>query len=135
MIVLPDSFQLLRAKLQPGGAISGELVVYKKIANPGGGFRLKRQVGSTKSFIPGVFNDVKFAQFEGDGGPFVRMTLKVSAHPSDSPPGEQKRGSDEAVLTTLVRVQGPEMVGGGGFSWSFMSALLSIPFLSNLLNF
>lgn len=135
VIVLPNSFQLLRAKLQPGGAIAGELVVYKKIANPAGGFRLKRQVGSNKAFVPGVFNDVQFAQFDGDGGPFVRMTLKVSAHQTDTPAGQEKQGSDEAVLTTLIRVQGPEMVGGGGFSWSFMSGLLTIPFLSNLLDF
>lgn len=135
VMVLPNAFQLLRAKLGPGGSISGELVVYKKMPNPSGGFRLKRQVGAAKAFIPGIFNEVQFEQFEGDGGPFVRMTLKVSAHASEATPGQPRKGSDEAILTTLVRVQGPEMVGSGGFAWSFMSSLLTIPFLSDLLNF
>jgi hypothetical protein len=128
VVVLPQAFQLLRAQLRPDGSVDGKLVVYQKEPTSGKHFRLRRAFGRERSLLPGVFRSVRFQQLEGAGGPFVRVTLRVSTH--DAAEGARPpKASEEAVLSSLVRVMGPEMAGSKSFTWSFMSLLKLIPFL------
>lgn len=125
----PNDFQLLRGAFKPDGAVDGQLVVYRKQSTPGRNFRLTRRVASGKEqLVPGLFRSVTFAQLDGAGGPFVRITLRLAAHDAPPKPGPPK-ASEEAVLSALVRIMGPELGGSPQFSWKFLDLLKLIPFL------
>jgi hypothetical protein len=126
VILGADRFQLLRAVPKPDGSIGGQLVVYRVVASTGGNFRLRRQFVKDEQNIPGLFRAVRFAQLRGPGGPFVRVTLRMMSHDTAESTG---KGSEEAVLTGLVRVMGPEMVSSRALSFGFMGSLNAIDFL------
>lgn len=133
VIVKKTGFQMLRAVFQPDGSISGKLVVYRKEPTPAGNFRIKRTVDGKDTRLPGLYRDVKFSRLGNVAGePYVRVTLRVATH---DVPGQAAIGkaSEEAVLSSLVRVMGPEMVGSSILSFPFLGVLNSIPFLSDLL--
>lgn len=127
--VSKKSVQLLRGVLKDDGSIDAKRVVYEKEATAGGNFRLLRKYDSERGFLPGVYRSLRFDQLEGAGGPFVRVTLHLAVTDSSIPVGQSASGLQEAVLTSLVRIQGPEMVGSRAFGWSFMSLLKLIPWL------
>lgn len=126
-----NGFQLLRAEFQPDGRISGKLVVFRREATPNGNFRLKRTFDGQDSRLPGLYRDVKFVQLRGAGGPYIRVTLRVATHDVKAADVAGK-ASEEAVVSALVRVMGPEAVGGSVFSFPFLDLLRNIPFLGNL---
>lgn len=130
VLVGKDHFQMLRAEFKPDGAIQGKLVAYQAVGTEGGNFRLERRFGSQKSTIPGVFRSVSFAAFDGPGGPFVRVTLVMAVVDTSGP--SSGKGSEEAVLSGLVRVMGPEMIGSQAYGFDLMQSLKTIDFLKDL---
>lgn len=124
-----NGFQLLRAEFQPSGSINGKLVVYRKEPTPNGNFRIKRTFDGVDSRLPGLYRAIKFVELQGAGGPFVRITLRVATHDIAAKDVEGK-ASEEAVVSALVRVMGPENVGGTIFEFPFLSLLKNIPFLN-----
>jgi hypothetical protein len=130
VVVAKDHFQMLRAEFEPDGTIKGKLVVYQVIGTDGGNFRLKRRFGSQESPIPGIFRRVQFASFDGPGGPFVRVTLVMAVTDTANPTAG--KGFEEAVLSGLVRVMGPEMIGSQAYGFDLMQSLKGIDFLKDL---
>ena len=125
VIVKPDRFQLIRAAFQPDGSVTDKLVTYHAVGTPGGNFRLTRTCEGSDRGIPGTFRGVTFGQYEATGGPFVRVTLRVAA--VDTAGGDAAaKGSQEAVLSAIVRVMGPEGVDSSLSSWPNLSALKAI---------
>lgn len=120
VMVLPKSFQLIRGVLKPDGTIEGDRIVYRKEPVGKETYRLRRDVGGKTSLVPGVFREVQFAECKGDGGPFVRVTMRVEVH---------EGSKQECMLSSLVRVCGPENIRSEAFSWKFMAPLLPITFL------
>lgn len=122
-----DGFQLIRGVLKPDGSIQGLQVQYRKVFTPQGNYRMERKVKTALSSLPGLYRSVEFIGLNGAGGPFVRVTLHLAVHDTAAGPGGPK-GSEEAVVSSLVRIQGPEMVGSTSFPFSFMSALMGLGF-------
>jgi hypothetical protein len=129
VIVGKDYFQMLKAECKPDGAIAGQLVIYQTLVSPGGNLRLRRRQGAEGRAIPGLFRQVSFQQLKGPGGPYVRVTLTLATHDVTATTG---KASEEAVVTGLVRVMGPEMVGSKAYSFGFMEGLNEIKFLEGL---
>lgn len=132
VLVRKNGFQMLRAEFLPDGSISGKLVVYRKERTGAGNFRVRRTFDGKDSQLPGLYRDVKFARLGSTAGePYVRVTLRVATH---DVPGQAAIGkaSEEAVISSLVRVMGPEMVGSSVFPFSFLGLLNNIPFLKDL---
>jgi len=119
VLVEPNSFQMIRGVLRPDGRIDGQRITYRKQPTASGAFRLRRDVNDTTSLVPGAFKSVQFAQLDGNGGPFVRVTMRLEV---------QEGGAQECMLSSLVRVCGPELIGSPAFSWDFMDSLLPIVF-------
>lgn len=109
VFVSREAAQFIRGERRADGVLVGQLVVYRRepAAAPGH-FRLIRRLGAVESRLPGTYSSAAFASFSGTGGPFVRVTLHAVAR--DVETGQPRQGSDEAVLTSLIRVAGPEMI-------------------------
>lgn len=134
VFVSKEAVQFVRGIRGPEGALLGERVVYRRDTTGTNRFRLLRQSGvDAEAPLPGAYSAVKFSSFKGTGGPFVRVTLHVIA--SAVPQGTPATGSDEAVLTSLVRVAGPEMLSAPFFKWTFMDDLNSVELLEGKLGF
>lgn len=119
VLTLPTSFQMIRGTLRPDGSITGERIVYRKEpATPP--YRLRRQVGEQSALLPGVFKDLRFAEVEGKGGPFVRVLMRLEVN---------EGGKQECLLSSLVRVSGPEYIQSPVFNFKFMFPLIKINFL------
>ena len=126
VLVGRSSFQLLQCALDPGGAVRAKVVMYRSLPTGGGNFRLSRSSDGEQHTLPGIYRSVEFASLRASGGPFVRVTLRLSVH--DTASADPARGAEEAVVTALVRVAGPEMVSSDFFSWSFLDSLKSLKF-------
>jgi hypothetical protein len=112
------SVQLFRADLQKDGTVRRSRVVYSKQETAGRHIRLLRELDGRSGSLRGLFKSVRFEQLEGAGGPFVRVSLTVSAHDTDDR-GRPEPEAQETVVSSLVRVAGPELMGssfllGGG---------------------
>lgn len=119
-----DVARFVRGEPGPEGSVRGKLVTYRREKTAAGYFRIVRNVGGEESPLPGTYSAARFQMLPGTGGPFVRVTLHVVAR--DAKPAGPAKGSDEAVLTTLVRVAGPEMLGAPGMLWPFLEELKAI---------
>jgi prepilin-type N-terminal cleavage/methylation domain-containing protein len=130
VIVKAGAFQMVRGEFAPDGTVKGGLVVYRTVGTPGGLFRLVRTHNSSERRIPGLFKQIKFVQLRAAGGPYVRVTMKMAAQDTATS-AQSTSGSQEAVLTSLTRIQGPEMITATAFSWSQLEALTKIEFLKD----
>ena len=119
-----DGFRFILGERRDDGVLTGRLVQYRREQLASGKFKLVRQIDAQVDRLPGTFSAIKVGTFKATGGPFLRVTLHVVAR--DGPAGAPVQGSDEAVLTTLVRVAGPEMIQSGLLEFKFMEALKSI---------
>ena len=128
------AMQFLLAKTDANGALTGTRIVYRREQLASGNFRLLRQEGTSAAIpIPGAFSKVRVETFNGAGGPFIRVTLHVVTR--DVAPGSTAGGLDEAVLTSLIRVAGPEMLNSGIVRFKFMDGLKSVELLKGELGF
>lgn len=126
VLVGRTSFQLLQNQLDPGGAVSAKVVMYRVVPTGTGNFRLQRTSAGEQRMLPGIYRSVEFVSLRASGGPFVRITLRLSVHDTASvTPGT---GSEEALVTALVRVAGPELVSSDFLSWDFLDGLKSLQF-------
>ena len=119
-----DGFRFIRGERRDDGTLTGKLVSYQRERTSAGNFRLVRRIDAQEDRLPGTFSAIKVGTFKATGGPFLRVTLHVVAR--DVTSSSPAQGSDEAVLTTLVRVAGPEMIQSGLLEFKFMEALKSI---------
>jgi type II secretory pathway pseudopilin PulG len=126
VMVTQKSVRMIRGRVKADGSIGGQLVVYRKEKTPAGNFRLLREEGGQQRRLPGLFRLAGFETLEGAGGPFVRVTLVVVSH--DASPAANPSGSEQAILTSLVRVVGPESIDTEMFDWNFLDELKSVPF-------
>jgi type II secretory pathway pseudopilin PulG len=117
---LPTSFQMIRGTLKDDGSITGERIVYRKEPTASGAYRLRRQIGEESTLIPGTFKDLIFGEYKGDGGPYVRVSIRLEVH---------EGGKQECLLSSLVRVSGPEFIRSPVFDFKFMFPLIKINFL------
>lgn len=129
VVVKPDAFQVLQNKIERDGTVRAKLVVYKAEPTPGGNLKLRRRSDGEDRLMPGTYTAISFQQLEGSGGPFVRVTLRMSVH--DTAGADASKGSESAVLTALVRCSGPELVTSTMFSWSFLDSLRGIDFVKD----
>jgi hypothetical protein len=118
-----NRFAFIRADIDPQGTLVGQLVVYEREKTPGGHFRLVRQAGGKKAALPGTYSRVDLATLDDSGGPFVRVTLHVVTHDAATDPA---RGSEETVITTLMRVATPEMLRSGMLKFRFLKGLAGV---------
>lgn len=128
--------QLLVAERDAEGALKAHLVVYRREGS--GTFRLIRRERDRETPLPGTYAHVGFTTLVmGDdpasarGRVFVRVTLHARARPEGGAP----TGSDEAVLTSLVRVAGPEMLNAPTLRWDWMDGVKSADFVKGQLGF
>lgn len=118
--------QFVHAVKGAGGRLEGKLVVYRREKTAQGNFRLSRRAGDVKAHLPGVYSRIGLSYIKRVGGPFVRVTLHVVARDRKvDAPG----GADEAVLTSLVHVDAPEMLETPFFDWSCLDGLKSVEML------
>jgi hypothetical protein len=125
--------QFLSARFEPDETLSAELIVYRKVATAAGNFRLMRKKGASESPLPGTYAKIGFKGVDITGGPFVRVTLHVLARDTGST--EARKGSEEAVVTTFVRVATAEGLGNPMMDWSFLDRVKSVPLLKGELGF
>lgn len=126
-----DGWCMIRGVMKPDGSIEGIPLQYRKVFTQNQNYRIERKVQTELHGLPGLYRDMKFVPHNAAGGPFVRVTLHVASHDTKTEAVGSK-GSETAVLTSLVRVQGPEMVGSSTFPFLFMKGLLGIGFPFNL---
>jgi len=121
------ALQFILGALDGTGALTGTRVVYRREPLPSGNFRLLRVVGDgPPEPLPGVYSHIACDEHDGAGGPFLRITLHVVARDvATGKPG----GKDEAVLTSLFRVKGPEMLHSGLVRFPFLDGLKSVELL------
>ena len=118
--------QFVHAVKGENGKLEGKLVVYRREKLATGNYRLMRKFGDAESPLPGVYSRIGLAYYKRGGGPFVRVTLHVVARDRKvDAPG----GADEAVLTSLVHVDAPEMLESPFFDWSCLDGLKSVEML------
>lgn len=126
LFISPTSkkFWFLRGEPDSSGNLTAELVVYQRVQTPGGHFRLQRQAGGgALSLLPGTYSAMGIETQDGTGGTFARITLHVVAR--DAAAGAPT-GSDETVVTELMRMAPPEMLRSGMLRFRFMDQLKSI---------
>lgn len=125
--------QFICAVLGDMGEITGKLVVYRREKTAQGNWRMMRRFGTAESPLPGVYSKIGFSYHGQNGSPFVRVTLHVVARDlaRQGTPG----GADEAVLSTLIHVAGPEMLDTPFFDWKCMDALKSVELVKGSLGF
>jgi type II secretory pathway pseudopilin PulG len=130
--VLPtsDGWCMIRGVMKPDGSIEGTPVQYRRVYTQQQNYRIERKIGTDLHTLPGLYRNVDFKGLKGAGHPFVRVTLHLATHDVKIAPGKAK-GSEEAVLSSLVRIQGPEGAGSSTFPFLFMK-LLGIGFPFNL---
>lgn len=118
--------QFVHALRGPDGRLEGKLVVYRREKTAQGNFRLLRKAGDVQAPLPGVYSRIGLSYIKRVGGPFVRVTLHVVARDRkvDAP-----AGSDEALLTSLVHVDAPEMLETPFFDWSCLDGLKNVEML------
>lgn len=118
----------LTAEIRPDGTLTARPVVYRR--EPAGPFfRLIRREADRESPLPGTYAHVGFKTLViGDdptnvrGRTYVRVTLHARANADST----ATSGSDEAVLTSLVRVAGPELLNMPTLHWRFLEALSAV---------
>lgn len=120
------ALQFIHAVLTPEGKLEGKLVVYRRESTPGGNFRLIRRFGTEEAPLPGVYSRIGFDGFNAAGGPWVRVTLHAVAHDVKR---DKPVGSEEAVLSCMVHVDSPEMLGTDYFVWDLLDGIKSVPLL------
>lgn len=120
------TFRFIRGLQDPAGKLIGEVVTYRREKTAGGHFRLLRESAGASSALPGVYSDIDVRTFKAVGGPFVRITLHTVAR--DVASSDPARGTDEAVLTSLIRVAPPEMIHSGMLRFKFMDELRKVDF-------
>jgi hypothetical protein len=125
VLIGPSSFQLLQNQLDPGAAVRAKVVMYRAVATGTGNFRLQRSCEGEQRMLPGIYRSIEFVSLRATGGPFVRITLRLSVHDTKGVAG---KGSEEAVVTALARVAGPELVSSDFLSWDFLDGLKSLQF-------
>ena len=126
VVANPPGLQFILARFDDAG-LSGTRVVYRREKLPTGHFRITRQEGTREpSPLPGTYAKINVETFEGAGGPFIRVTLHVLARDATGGPTS---GIDEAVLTSLIRVAGPEMLNSPSLRFKFMDGLKSVDLL------
>jgi hypothetical protein len=130
VVVKADAFEVLQNKLERNGSVRAKLVTYQAVRSEGGHFRLRRRSDGEERLLPGIYSAISFTELEGAGGPFVRVTMRLSVH--DSASADASKGSESAVLTALVRVSGPELVNSDFFTWGFLDSLRAIEFSKDL---
>ena len=128
-----DAMQFIRGEQRADGVLVGQLCVYHKEASGGGHFRLVRRLGTDESRLPGTYASILFAQGTPTGGPFVRVTLHALAR--DAETGVARQGSEEAVLTSLLREAGPEMIESPLHRVKSMDELAKVDLLKDSLGF
>jgi prepilin-type N-terminal cleavage/methylation domain-containing protein len=122
--------QFLVAELRADGSLTARPVLYRREPAGPSAFRLVRRDAGRESALPGTYSHVGFKTLVVGEDPsvirgrtFVRVTLHARARPES---GAAATGSDEAVLTSLVRVAGPEMLNMPTMRWRFLDALRSV---------
>lgn len=131
--VSKEAAQFLRGERRADGTLVAQLVVYRRAPLGNGYFKLMRKIGANEGPLPGTYAHAVFESFKGTGGPFVRVTLHVAAR--NAPPAGAAQGSDEATLTSLMRVAGPEMLETDLYRFKCMDELKSVELLSGTLGF
>jgi len=127
VVVGSDGFQMVQGRFSRDGSVAGQLVVYRVLPTGTGNFRLRRECDGKARGVPGIFRKILFHRLMAAGGPYVRVTLCVRTRDGDA--GAATAGSDEVVLSSLVRIQGPEMIGSGQLSWGFLDAVKGVDFV------
>jgi type II secretory pathway pseudopilin PulG len=118
-----DGFRFIRGERRDG-VLAGTLVTYEREKLPSGRLRLVRRIDSRTTHLPGTYSAIRVKEARPTGGPFLRVTLHVLAR--EIPAGAPVSPSDEAVLTSLVRVAGPEMVQSPLLEFKFMEELKKV---------
>lgn len=131
--VSKEAAQFLRGERRADGVLTGQLVVYRRQPLGNGYFKMIRKIGAAEGPLPGTYAHAVFESFKGTGGPFVRVTLHVAAR--NAAPAGPAQGSDEATLTSLMRVAGPEMLESDLYRWKFMDELKKVELLSGASGF
>lgn len=131
--VSKEAAQFIRGERRADGVLTGQLVVYRRQPLGNGYFKMIRKIGAAEGPLPGTYAHAVFESFKGTGGPFVRVTLHVAAR--NAAPTGPAQGSDEATLTSLMRVAGPEMLESELYRWKFMDELKKVELLSGALGF
>ena len=135
-----EAWQFIRGEKTADGKLTGQVVVYRKQpTGVAGHFRILRRLGSAEGKLPGVYSEFSCYSFGADparpvsGGPFLRVTLRAVARNADT--GQPKQSSDEALLTSLVRVAGPEMIETPLRSVKAMEELKKVELVKNEFGF
>lgn len=135
VVVSPETAtaQFLVGERAPDGSLTAHPVLYRREAAGAGAFRLVRRARDRESALPGSYAHVGFTTLVmGDdpaaarGRVFVRVTLHARARASTGAPAS---GADEAVLTSLVRVAGPELLDAPTLRWTILEGLKSVELL------
>jgi hypothetical protein len=113
--------QSIVGQLLPDGNVTGRLAVYRQSPATGPSRRLERTLSGASRALPGNYAVAGFMLLDGAAGaPFARIVLRpVQGDATKVPP--------LATFTALVRIAGPEMLGGQAFDWSFMNPVREIP--------
>lgn len=133
LISTEGAAQFIHAARDANGQIAGKLVVYRREKTAQGNWRLLRKVGDVEAPLPGTYAAVRMFYYEVGSTPFVRVTLHVVAR--DQAQVRPAGGADEAVLTSLVHVTGPEMLDTPFFDWKPIEGLKSVEMLKGQLGF
>lgn len=130
--------QFLTAEIRPDGSLTAHPILYRREPAGPSFFRLIRREADHESPLPGTYSHIGFKTLViGDdasnvrGRTFVRVTLHARANPDAT----ATSGSDEAVLTSLVRVAGPELLNMPTMHWRFLDALNSVELLKGQAGF
>jgi hypothetical protein len=112
--------QMIVGQVLSDGGVTGQLAVYRQSPATGPARRLERTLKGASRLLAGSYSAAGFMLLDGAAGaPFVRIVLRpAQAADAKSPP--------QATFTALVRIAGPEMLGGEIFDWSFMHPLREI---------
>jgi type II secretory pathway pseudopilin PulG len=125
--------QFIHSGRDKDGKLTGKLVVYRREKTAQGNWRMMRKLGDVEAPLPGVYSSIRMFYYEVGSTPFVRVTLHVVAR--DQAQNRPRGGADEALLTSLVHVTGPEMLDTPFFDWKALDGLKSVEMLKGQLGF
>jgi type II secretory pathway pseudopilin PulG len=107
------------------GTVTATLVRYTAEPQPSGGFRISRTAKGRGGQFPALLDRYRFELLGGPGGPFLRVTLRVTGHAAPAG-GSKPAGPDPAVLATLVRLAAVELPGTKLNAMTFLDPVAAV---------